>query len=117
MLAPDVRWFDEWYAVEEIAPGIHAIGEPRYHQLNWNYLIAGKERALLFDTGPGLHDIAPVAASLTELPVTAMPSHLHYDHTGNLHRFSNLAMADLPVLRACELDGLVYATDDLYRGF
>jgi hydroxyacylglutathione hydrolase len=117
MLAPGVRWFDDWYAIEEIAAGIFAIGEPRYHQLNWNYLICGSERALLFDTGPGLRDIAPVAKNLTSLPLVAMPSHLHYDHTGNLHRFDDIAMADLPMLRACVgPDGFFNAPDRLFLG-
>lgn len=116
MLKPGVRWFDDWYAIEQVAPGIHAIGEPRYHQLNWNYLIAGSDRALLFDTGPGVRNIAPVVASLTDLPVTAMPSHLHFDHTGNLHRFADLAMADLPILRACAQDGVFHAPEHLFLG-
>ncbi len=117
MLADGVRWFDDWFAVETIAPGIHAIGEPRFHQNNWNYLIGGGDRALLFDTGPGVRDISEVVKSLTSLPVTALPSHMHFDHTGNLHRFERVAMADLPILRACEQDGVFRATDDLFLGF
>lgn len=116
LLHEHVRWFDDWYAVEAVRPWLHAIGEPKYHQINWNYLIVGSERALLFDTGPGIRDIAPVVASLTDLPVTVLPSHLHYDHTGNLHRFADIAMGDLPILRACERDGVFQALDDLYLG-
>jgi hydroxyacylglutathione hydrolase len=117
MLASGVRWHDDWYAIEEIAEGIFAIGEPRYHWKNWNYLICGRERALLFDTGPGLRDIAPVARSLTSLPLIAVASHLHFDHTGNLHRFAEIAMADLPILRACVgEDGLFRAPEHLYLG-
>jgi hydroxyacylglutathione hydrolase len=117
MLARGVRWFDDWYAIEEIAAGVFAIGEPKYHQINWNYLICGTERGLMFDTGPGLRDIAPVARSLTGLPLIAMASHLHYDHTGNLHRFEEIGLADLPVLRACVgPDGLFRAPDHLYLG-
>jgi len=112
----DVRWFDDWYAIETIAPGLYAIGEPKYHQINWNYLIEGRDAALLFDTGPGVRDISPVVASLTDRPLIVMPSHLHYDHTGNLHSFSDLAMADLPILRSCVRDGLFHAADDLYLG-
>ena len=117
MLAAGVRWHDDWYAIEVIAERIFAIGEPKYHQINWNYLICGRERALLLDTGPGIRDIAPVVRSLTSLPLTAMPSHLHFDHTGNLHRFAEIAMADLPILRACiGEDGLFRAPEHLYRG-
>ena len=117
MLAQSVRWFDDWFAIENIAPGIHAIGEPRFHQINWNYLIEGQHTALLFDTGPGVRDISEVVRALTKLPLIALPSHMHFDHTGNLHRFQNIALADLPVLRACMRDGALHATDDLFLGF
>ncbi len=110
------RWFDDWYAIEQIAEGVTAIGEPHYHQVNWNYLVEGQTRALLFDTGPGIRNIAPVVESLTGKPLTVLPSHMHFDHTGNLHRFSNIAMADLPILRACNIDGVLHASDDLYLG-
>ena len=116
MLAPGVRWFDDWFAVREIAPGIHAIGEPRFHQINWNYLVVGETRALLFDTGPGVRDISVVVDALTSLPVTAMPSHMHFDHTGNLHRFTDVAMADLPLLRAFERDGVMQEPGNLFLG-
>lgn len=117
MLAEGVRWFDDWFAVEEVAPGVIAIGEPRFHQINWNYLILGTRRALLFDTGPGVRDISRIVRALTTLPVTALPSHMHFDHTGGLAKFRTIAVADLALLRACEADGWLYASDDLYRGF
>jgi hydroxyacylglutathione hydrolase len=116
MLADGVRWFDDWFAIEEVAPGVIAIGEPRFHQINWNYLILGKKRALLFDTGPGVRDICNTVRALTTLPVTAMPSHMHFDHTGGLAKFRNIAIADLPVLRDCEKDGWLQPTEALYVG-
>jgi hydroxyacylglutathione hydrolase len=116
MTKPKMRWFDDWFAIDEIAPGLFGIGEPKYHQINWNYLIVGQERALLFDTGPGLRDITPVVASLTKLPVTALLSHLHYDHTGNFHRFADRALPDLPLLRACDKDGVFMAPEDMFFG-
>lgn len=117
MLAQGVRWFDDWFAIEEVAPGVIAIGEPRFYQINWNYLILGKRRALLFDTGPGVRDISLVVRKLTTLPVTALPSHMHFDHTGCLSRFSNVAIPDLAVLRTCEKGGWLMPTDDLYVGW
>lgn len=115
-LAEGVTWFDDWYALETIAPGVTAIGEPRYHQINWNYLIECENSALLFDTGPGERDISIVVRTLTVKPVIAMPSHMHYDHTGNLHRFTNIAIADIPVLRNCMRNGKLEVPDDLHLG-
>ncbi len=116
MLADGVSWFDDWFAVCEVAPGVHAIGEPRFHQINWNYLITGTTQALLFDTGPGVRDISVVVRGLTTLPVTAMPSHMHFDHTGNLDRFEDIAIADLPLLRAFEKNGMLQEPGNLYLG-
>lgn len=117
MLSEGVRWFDDWFAIEEVTPGVIAIGEPRFHQNNWNYLITGERRALLFDTGPGVRDIATVVRALTSLPVTALPSHMHFDHTGGLAPFPHIALADLPILRGCMRDGFLMPTDDLYVGY
>lgn len=117
MLLPGVTWLDDWFAVEEVAPGVIAIGEPRFHQINWNYLILGKRRALMFDTGPGVRSIAAAVRKLTTLPVTALPSHMHFDHTGGLSGFGNVALPDLPVLRACDRDGWLMPGDDLYVGW
>ncbi|MFT4852895.1 MAG: glyoxylase-like metal-dependent hydrolase (beta-lactamase superfamily II) [Candidatus Azotimanducaceae bacterium] len=93
------QWFDDYYTVEQIAEGTWAIGEPRYYQQNFNYLIVGTEQALLFDAGPGIRDILPVAQSLTDLPIVFLPSHFHYDHVGNGTHFTQRAVVDLPYLR------------------
>jgi hydroxyacylglutathione hydrolase len=115
-LAPHLRWFDDWFAIEDIAPGVFAIGEPRYHQINWSYLICGKKHALLFDTGPGLRDIRPVVEGLTDRFVIAAASHLHYDHTGNLHRFSEIALADVAGLRDYVHGDMFFAPKDRFLG-
>ena len=77
---PHARWVDDYYTVEELGERSFAIGEPRYWQQNFSYLIVGSERALVFDAGPGVRDIRPIAESLTDLPITFVPSHLHLDH-------------------------------------
>jgi glyoxylase-like metal-dependent hydrolase (beta-lactamase superfamily II) len=94
------RWFDDYFVVQGLDPSTYAIGEPRYYQGNYSYLILGSERAVLFDAGTALRDIVPVVRALTALPVTVIPSHLHFDHVGALGRLDRTALLDAPSLRA-----------------
>ena len=63
----EVRWFDDYYTIQKIDERTFAIGEPRYYQLNFNYLIIVKSdtRAVIFDAGTGQRDIRRVVESLT----------------------------------------------------
>ncbi len=97
--------FDDYFAVENLGEGVYAIGEPRYYQANYSYLIVGETRALLFDAGSGTRDMRPVVKSLTNLPVTILPSHLHYDHLAGVHASDRIALVDLPSTRAGVEDG------------
>ncbi len=111
------RMVDDYFAVEELGSETFAIGEPRYYQQNYSYLIVGERRALLFDAGSGTRDISAVVASLTHLPVTVMVSHLHFDHLGGILPFERVAMIDVPNTRADVADGRVTPTRYEYLGF
>jgi hydroxyacylglutathione hydrolase len=91
---------DDYFAVEDLGEGTFAIGEPRYYQQNYSYLIVGTTRAVLFDSGSGTRDISGVVKRLTTLPVTVIVSHLHFDHLGGIGPFEHVAMIDLPETRA-----------------
>jgi glyoxylase-like metal-dependent hydrolase (beta-lactamase superfamily II) len=78
----------------------YAISEPKYWQENVSYLLIGSRRALLFDTGPGIYSIRKEVAALTLLPVVVIPSHLHFDHVGDLEEFDDVRLLDTPALRA-----------------
>ncbi len=100
------RMVDDYFAVEDLGNGVFAIGEPRYYQQNYAYLIVGTKRALLFDSSSGTRDVSPVVASLTRLPLTVMVSHLHFDHLGGITPFHHVAMVDLPETRADVANGV-----------
>ena len=100
------RMVTDYFSVEELGQNTFAIGEPRYYQQNYSYLILGETRAFLFDSGSGTRDISPVVKSLTSLPVTVMVSHLHFDHLGGIGPFNHVAMIDLPETRADMHDGV-----------
>lgn len=113
---PGVRWLDDYFTVEALDERTFAIGEPRYAQQVFNYLIVGETRALLFDAGPGLRDVRAVAESLTDRPITFLPSHFHYDHVGNEVRFERVALVDLPHLRERARDGRLRLTFEEHLG-
>lgn len=99
---------NDYWSVREIAPGVFAIGEPLYWQVNWNYLIVGEERAVLLDTGQGVKSISAVVKGLTDKPVSVMVSHFHYDHVGGVDEFDRVDMIDLPKIRAQAKDDVLY---------
>lgn len=89
---------DAYFYVVQLDERTFAIAEPYAWPKNVNYLIAGTDRALLLDAGVGFYDIRPVVKQLTDLPITFIPSHLHYDHTGQ-GGYERTALVDLPHLR------------------
>ncbi len=76
------------------------MSEPKYWQQNVSYLLIGQDKALLFDSGPGVYSIRDVVKTLTTLPVLVIPSHLHFDHVGRIDEFPEIGLLDTPVLRA-----------------
>jgi len=91
---------DDWYQVYESADGVYSIVEPFQIQEAVSHLIVGDERALLFDTGIGLLPIKAVVERITELPVTVLNSHTHYDHVGGNWEFSSVLAIDSEYTRA-----------------
>lgn len=85
---------DLWFEVYKVAPDTFAIYEPHQAEEVISYLIAGKEKALLFDTGMGIGDIRNVTAQLTKLPVIVLNSHTHNDHVGGNWQFDTIYGVD-----------------------
>ncbi len=81
---------DDWFEVHAITDGVYSISEPYQFQEVISYLILGRERALLFDTGMGISSITAVVGELTSLPVQVLNSHTHFDHVGGNADFSTV---------------------------
>jgi len=90
---------DPWFEVFKPAPDVFAIYEPHQAEEVISYLIVGKMRALLFDTGMGISDIRKVAAELTKLPVVVLNSHTHDDHVGGNWQFDTIYGMDTDFTR------------------
>lgn len=81
---------DKWFEVYRIRPGVFAIYEPHQSEEVISYLIMGRKKAVLFDTGMGISNIKKVADELTSLPVSVLNSHTHNDHVGDNWRFTDV---------------------------
>ena len=77
---------DNWFTLESIDATTHTISEYRHWEETHIYLLEGEKRALLLDTGLGICDISEEVKKLTSKPVTAVATHIHWDHIGG-HRF------------------------------
>ena len=88
-----------WFHTRPVSPGVWLVAEPG-HVNCW--LVAGTERAVLLDTGLGVAPIRPVAQALVDVPVEAVNSHYHFDHTGGNAEFDRVAIHALgaPLLAA-----------------
>lgn len=75
------------FDVEVIGDGVFRIHEFGAANI---YLVTGKDRALLIDTGTGLGDLRKVVEDLSDLPVTVVATHAHPDHIGGMGNFENI---------------------------
>ncbi len=82
----------DWFTVEIIDDDTFAISEYRHWEETHCYLLCGKEKAILIDTGLGVANIKNIVAVLTTLPVMAVTTHVHWDHIGGHKYFENIAV-------------------------
>jgi hydroxyacylglutathione hydrolase len=78
---------DDWYNLKEINDGIWTISDKTGANC---YLVEGKTKSLLIDTGWGLGNLAELVQSLTSLPVNVVFTHGHPDHVNGAYQFSDL---------------------------
>ena len=80
---------DDWFRSERIDDGLWRLWEPFVHPFaRCNvWLVNGRDRALLVDTGLGVQPLAQVVREIVQHPSIALATHYHFDHTGSLHEF------------------------------
>lgn len=76
----------KWFTTEKIDADTFVISEYRHPEETHCYLLRGSECCLLIDTGLGAGNISVETARLTDKPMTAVATHIHWDHIGG-HKF------------------------------
>ena len=89
----------DWFTVTSLAPATWQISEPigklepRYGVATVNiWLVAGRTRAALVDSGMGIADLGATVRALTSLPILVCNTHWHWDHSGGNHQFDQIAI-------------------------
>ena len=77
---------DKWFTIDQIDEDTYIISEYRHWEETHCYLLNGSSRSLLIDTGLGICNIYDEVMKLTNKPVTAVATHIHWDHIGG-HKF------------------------------
>ena len=87
-----MKSINDWFTAERIDENTFVISEYRHWEETHCYLLCGKEKALLIDTGLGIGNIYDEVRKLTDKPITAVPTHIHWDHIGGLYHFSEFCV-------------------------
>lgn len=80
----------EWFTLDSIDDNTYIISEYQHWEETHSYLLVGRERALLIDSGLGIGDISAVVRSLTDKPIICAATHAHWDHIGGHRHFSDI---------------------------
>ena len=80
---------NDWFTIDKIDAETYVISEYHHPEETHCYLLNGNERSLLIDTGVGISNIYDEVINLTDKPVTAVATHIHWDHIGGHKYFSD----------------------------
>jgi glyoxylase-like metal-dependent hydrolase (beta-lactamase superfamily II) len=79
-----------WFRIRAVADQIYAIEEPGHVQC---YLVNGRKRSALIDTGLGLVPLRPVLRDLALTEIVVLNTHWHFDHVMGNPEFETIAIA------------------------
>lgn len=77
---------NDWFTIDKIDENTYIISEYRHWEETHCYLLNGKSKSLLIDTGLGICNIYDEVIKLTDKPVIAVATHIHWDHIGG-HKY------------------------------
>ncbi|APQ76027.1 MBL fold metallo-hydrolase [Clostridium botulinum] len=83
---------NEWFTIVKIDNTTFSISEYKHWEQTHSYLLIGEKKALLIDTGLGVSNIKNVVLSITNKPIQAVTTHVHWDHIGGHKNFDNIAV-------------------------
>lgn len=86
-----VETSQKWFEVYKLTEDTYAIYEPYQFEEAISYLATGKKRAVVIDTGTGIGNLKKAVSELTDLPVSVVNTHTHWDHIGNNYQFKDIA--------------------------
>jgi glyoxylase-like metal-dependent hydrolase (beta-lactamase superfamily II) len=101
-----------WYEVYKLTEDTYAIYEPFQFEEAISYLAVGNEKGVVIDTGTGLGDLKTLIGELTDLPVSVINTHTHWDHIGANSQFDDISCYNHPECTGKLTDGV--SSEKLY---
>ena len=80
---------NDWFTIDEFDEQTYSISEYHHWEETHCYLLKGSKCSLLIDTGLGICNIHDQVVGLTDQPVVAAATHIHWDHIGGHKYFPN----------------------------
>ncbi len=77
---------NDWFTIDRIDDTTYIISEYRHWEETHCYLLIGSAYSLLIDTGLGICNIYEEVSGLTDKPIIAVATHVHWDHIGG-HKY------------------------------
>ncbi len=109
-----VGTYQEWFDVYRLTEGTYAIYEPNQFEEAISYLVLGEDRGVLVDTGNGIGDLRAVVEELTDLPVSVVLTHEHYDHVAGAWQYDEITAYDNAASLAAMQRGRDHASMERY---
>ena len=116
---------DNWFTIDRIDQDTCILSEYRHWEETHCYLLNGTDRSLLIDTGLGICNIHDQVLRLTDKPITAVATHIHWDHIGGHAFFPDFYAHDAELnwlngefpLTMEQIKGMVVDRCDLPEGY